>query len=77
MYVNGFRYVNQYSKKPQYLEKYKVILDYQVYYSVRMKAIFVVYDHNNKIYYSFEHNGIYKDIDSGLRAVIKIWIVKA
>lgn len=77
-YVNNFRLINNKCtvEKPPHLIKYKEILGYQVYYSTFNNKLFVVFDHVNNQYCSFENNGKSIDLDFDLEETVKHMIPK-
>jgi hypothetical protein len=69
--VNNFKLIKKSHNSPPYLTKYKEILGYQVYQSEFNALIYVVFDNGENIYYSFQYNGEFDNIDKDLSEVIK------
>lgn len=74
--VNNFKIINTTPKKPPYLEKFGVILEYQVYSSSFNINFYVVFDHENNLYYIFENQGS-DNIEKDLGWCIKTYIIKS
>lgn len=76
VYVNNFRPVEVYDKKPPRLTKIGEIQTMEVSHSSFNELIYVIYNPTDGLYYAFENNGESKDPLQDLIAVIRTFITK-
>ncbi len=74
--VNKLRLTKTIETCPPHLVEYQNILGYQTYYSTFNQLLYIVFDHNENLYYIFENEGS-DDIENSLGWCIRTFIIKS